>query len=101
MAAEHVDVVVLAAGPWGRWQAKQAVLLALLKLPIAWFQLAILFLAPPHPFWCEDPAPQPEVSQTDTYPKHFLKKRRRKKNVRFLLSSSSFSNLCGSFEKSC
>lgn len=58
---DQQDVVVLSAGPWGRWQAKQAVLLALLKLPIAWFQLSILFLAPPHPFWCEDPTSQPEV----------------------------------------
>ncbi|XP_026279966.2 organic cation transporter protein-like [Frankliniella occidentalis] len=46
------DVVIQAAGPWGRWQARQAVLLALLKLPIAWFQLSTLFLAPKHPHWC-------------------------------------------------
>lgn len=67
------DAVVRAAGPWGRWQARQAVLLALLKLPIAWFQLAILFLAPPHPFWCEGSPPSLEeqtVPKTDACHKY-------------------------------
>lgn len=29
--------------------------MALLKFPIAWFQLGIVFLAPPTEFWCRQP----------------------------------------------
>ncbi|XP_075975023.1 solute carrier family 22 member 3-like [Anticarsia gemmatalis] len=30
-------------------------LMSLLKIPIAWFQLNIIFMAPPQDFWCEKP----------------------------------------------
>ncbi|CAH4034027.1 unnamed protein product [Pieris brassicae] len=42
-------------GDFGKWQFKTALLMALLKLPMAWYQLNILFLAPPQNFWCEKP----------------------------------------------
>jgi hypothetical protein len=29
--------------------------MALLKLPMAWYQLNIIFMAPPQDFWCEKP----------------------------------------------
>lgn len=29
--------------------------MALLKLPMAWYQLNVLFLAPPQNFWCAKP----------------------------------------------
>ncbi|KAE8750374.1 hypothetical protein FOCC_FOCC002933 [Frankliniella occidentalis] len=58
------DVVIQAAGPWGRWQARQAVLLALLKLPIAWFQLSTLFLAPKHPHCVAEPCNHWEYNRT-------------------------------------
>ncbi|XP_022122124.2 organic cation transporter protein [Pieris rapae] len=42
-------------GDFGKWQFKIALLMALLKLPMAWYQLNILFLAPPQNFWCAKP----------------------------------------------
>lgn len=29
--------------------------MALLKLPLAWYQLNIIFMAPPQEFWCAKP----------------------------------------------
>ncbi|XP_067000202.2 organic cation transporter protein [Anabrus simplex] len=47
------DVLHDSVGNFGRWQAILSVLMALLKLPIAWFQLSILVLeAQPDSFWC-------------------------------------------------
>ncbi|KAK3925872.1 Organic cation transporter protein [Frankliniella fusca] len=65
---DAVDVVAQAAGPWGRWQARQAVLLALLKLPIAWFQLSTLFLAPSHEHWCRGAADGMEGPEVEALP---------------------------------
>lgn len=31
---------------WGRYQAGTSILMALLKMPAAWFQLSLLYLAP-------------------------------------------------------
>ncbi|CAG4930720.1 unnamed protein product [Colias eurytheme] len=42
-------------GDFGKWQLKISILMALLKLPMAWYQLNILFLAPPQNFWCAKP----------------------------------------------
>ncbi|GLV31842.1 uncharacterized protein CBL_07602 [Carabus blaptoides fortunei] len=42
-------------GTIGRWQFRISVLMSLLKFPIAWFQLGIVFLAPPTNFWCRRP----------------------------------------------
>ncbi|KAG8237652.1 hypothetical protein J437_LFUL017561 [Ladona fulva] len=41
------DVVMSSAGEFGRWQALVAFLVSLIKIPVAWFQLGIVFLAPP------------------------------------------------------
>ncbi|XP_071445792.1 organic cation transporter protein-like [Hetaerina americana] len=43
------DTVLSAVGDFGRWQALVTVLLSLVKIPVAWFQLGIVFLAPPLP----------------------------------------------------
>ncbi|XP_072389714.1 solute carrier family 22 member 3-like [Diabrotica undecimpunctata] len=37
------------------WQLKISILMSLLKFPIAWFTLSIVFLAPPTQFWCTPP----------------------------------------------
>lgn len=42
-------------GTIGRWQFRISFLMSLLKFPIAWFQLGIVFLAPPTSFWCRRP----------------------------------------------
>lgn len=49
-------------GDFGLWQLKISVLMSLLKLPIAWFTLSIVFIAPPTQFWCKPP---PSVNLTD------------------------------------
>lgn len=50
------DILHETIGDFGRWQFKISILMALLKLPIAWFQLGIVFLAPPTQHWCKPPA---------------------------------------------
>lgn len=42
-------------GDFGRWQLKISILMSLLKLPLAWYQLSIIFMAPPQQFWCAKP----------------------------------------------
>lgn len=42
-------------GDFGRWQLKISILMSLLKLPLAWYQLSIIFMAPPQEFWCAKP----------------------------------------------
>lgn len=49
------DLLEATIGNFGRWQARISILMALLKFPIAWFQLGIVFLAPPTQFWCKQP----------------------------------------------
>lgn len=49
------DVVHDTIGDFGRWQLKVSLLMALMKFPVAWFQLGIVFLAPPTEFWCAPP----------------------------------------------
>ncbi|XP_059057427.1 organic cation transporter protein-like [Achroia grisella] len=49
------DLTSRAIGDFGRWQCRISALMALLKLPIAWYQLNIIFLAPPQEFWCIKP----------------------------------------------
>jgi hypothetical protein len=44
-----------AVGGFGRWQAGICVLMSLLKLPIAWFQLSIIILETHTDFWCARP----------------------------------------------
>ncbi|KAK9693113.1 Sugar transporter [Popillia japonica] len=49
------DLLLATIGDFGRWQCRTSMLMALLKFPIAWFQLGIVFLAPPTEFWCRQP----------------------------------------------
>lgn len=49
------DILHETIGDFGRWQFKISILMALLKFPIAWFQLGIVFLAPPTQHWCKPP----------------------------------------------
>ncbi|XP_046386293.1 organic cation transporter protein-like [Ischnura elegans] len=49
------DIVGDALGDFGWWQARVCICLSLLKLPVAWHQLSIVFLAPPPgDFYCAD-----------------------------------------------
>ncbi|XP_030027849.2 organic cation transporter protein [Manduca sexta] len=50
------DVTSKIIGDFGRWQFWISFIMTLLKLPIAWYQLNIIFLAPPQNFWCAKPA---------------------------------------------
>ena len=49
------DALQEVVGDFGRWQAGISVLMALLKLPIAWFQLNIIVLEAHSEFWCAAP----------------------------------------------
>lgn len=49
------DITAKAIGNFGPWQFRITLLMSLLKLPIAWFQLNIIFMAPPQDFWCAKP----------------------------------------------
>lgn len=49
------DSLQEAVGDFGRWQAGISFLMALLKLPIAWFQLSIIVLDAHTDFWCARP----------------------------------------------
>lgn len=49
------DVLQEAVGDFGRWQAGISLLMALLKLPVAWFQLSIIVLEAHTDFWCARP----------------------------------------------
>ncbi|XP_050520905.1 organic cation transporter protein [Daktulosphaira vitifoliae] len=51
---KEVDPVQHAVGDFGWWQFWIAFSLSLLKFPIAWHQLAIIFLAAKTPFKCDD-----------------------------------------------
>lgn len=42
-------------GEFGKWQFWIGIYMALLKLPLAWYQLNIIFMAPPQEFWCAKP----------------------------------------------
>ncbi|KAK2582312.1 hypothetical protein KPH14_004651 [Odynerus spinipes] len=54
---DHVplDVIQDAMGSMGPWHIVIAVALSLVKFPVAWHQLSIVFLAPPTTFWCVSP----------------------------------------------
>ncbi|KAJ9582502.1 hypothetical protein L9F63_003195, partial [Diploptera punctata] len=49
------DVLQDVVGDFGRWQMGISLLMALLKLPIAWFQLNIIVLEAHTDFWCTPP----------------------------------------------
>ncbi|XP_058806102.1 organic cation transporter protein-like [Phymastichus coffea] len=52
-----VDLVQEAMGSLGPWHIVIAVALSLVKFPVAWHQLSIVFLAPPIDFTCTYPKP--------------------------------------------
>ncbi|CAG9837467.1 unnamed protein product [Diabrotica balteata] len=49
---EILEAIIMKFQPW---QLKISILMSLLKFPIAWFTLSIVFLAPPTQFWCTPP----------------------------------------------
>ncbi|XP_032516471.2 organic cation transporter protein-like [Danaus plexippus] len=49
------DITLKVLGEFGKWQLWLSVYMALLKLPLAWYQLNIIFMAPPQEFWCAKP----------------------------------------------
>lgn len=52
---DPVDLLEATIGGFGRWQCQLSILVSILKIPISWIQLSILFLAPPTEFWCAPP----------------------------------------------
>ncbi|CAH0586900.1 unnamed protein product [Chrysodeixis includens] len=52
---DEPDVTSKIIGDFGKWQLRISILMAVLKLPIAWYQLNIIFMAPPQDFWCKKP----------------------------------------------
>lgn len=53
---EDTDVVQSCMGNFGRWQLWICCWISILKLPVAWHALGIVFLAPPVTTWCKRPA---------------------------------------------
>lgn len=52
---EDDDVTSKVVGGFGRWQLQISILMSLLKLSNAWYQLNIIFMAPAQEFWCAKP----------------------------------------------
>lgn len=52
---EPADILNETIGHFGKWQFRISLMMALLKFPMAWFQLGIIFLAPPTQYWCKPP----------------------------------------------
>lgn len=50
------DPIQNAMGEFGRWQIFVCLIIFLLKFPVAWHQLSIIFVAPNVTFTCSDPA---------------------------------------------
>ncbi|GBP89114.1 Organic cation transporter-like protein [Eumeta japonica] len=50
-----VDFTSSVIGDFGKWQLRMSVMMSLLRFPVAWFLLEIIFLAPPQRFWCQKP----------------------------------------------
>lgn len=53
---EEMDAVQEAIGNLGRWQIYVCLAISLVKFPIAWHQLAIVFMAPHQDYNCTSPA---------------------------------------------
>ncbi|KAL4716199.1 hypothetical protein ACJJTC_013976 [Scirpophaga incertulas] len=49
------DLTAKVVGDFGPWQLRIGILMSLLKLPMAWYQMNIIFMAPPQEFWCQKP----------------------------------------------
>lgn len=52
----NLDEVQSSIGNFGRWQMWVCFWLFILKFPVAWHSLGIVFLAPPVESWCRRPA---------------------------------------------
>lgn len=52
---DEVDAVQQAIGNLGRWQIYVCLAISLVKFPIAWHQLAIVFMAPHQDYNCTSP----------------------------------------------
>ncbi|KAK6636636.1 hypothetical protein RUM43_010298 [Polyplax serrata] len=68
MKTKDSNIVSHLIGDFGKWQAIISLLLSLLKLPIGWFQLSIVFLAPITDFWCATPKTSDWSWSDDTTP---------------------------------
>jgi hypothetical protein len=53
---DNLEVVQSSIGNFGRWQLWLCLWISLLKFPVAWHSLGIVFLAPPVDSWCRRPA---------------------------------------------
>ncbi|XP_017791367.1 PREDICTED: organic cation transporter protein-like isoform X1 [Habropoda laboriosa] len=53
---DEVDAVQEAIGNLGKWQIFVCLAISLVKFPIAWHQLAIVFMAPHQDYYCTAPA---------------------------------------------
>lgn len=58
----NVDAVQIAIGNLGRWQIIVCLAISLIKFPVAWHQLAIVFMAPHQDYNCTKPAITEEYS---------------------------------------
>lgn len=52
--AGPVDVIQKAMGSFGRWHLLVCAVVFLLKFPVAWHQMSIIFIGPPVTFECSD-----------------------------------------------
>ncbi|KAH1020288.1 hypothetical protein HUJ04_009977 [Dendroctonus ponderosae] len=53
--SEHVDIVQKSIGVLGKWHIWVCLAIFLVKFPVAWHQLSIVFVAPRTEFYCVDP----------------------------------------------
>lgn len=72
MADKEDHVVSHLIGDFGRWQGTISALVSLLKLPIAWFQLSIVFLAPEQKFECALPETNRTIDQCSEPCAHYV-----------------------------
>lgn len=63
---EDGDVITKAIGSIGKWQIWVCFVVFLVKFPVAWHQMSIIFLAPPMNFTCVS-SPVPEVQENTCY----------------------------------
>lgn len=59
----NVDAVQIAIGNLGRWQIIVCLAISLVKFPVAWHQLAIVFMAPHQDYNCTEPTTTEEYSK--------------------------------------
>lgn len=51
----NIDAVQIAIGNLGKWQIIVCLAISLVKFPVAWHQLAIVFMAPHQDYNCTEP----------------------------------------------